>query len=151
MKKDIVQFLVWMRNGVAFCTTWFLIIWLTYCHIFNLQVISVCNLTKLLFLVVGGVFIFSILFTQIVIKNWEFTKRLTFFIVLISLYECMGFYWIGFFRSKGNFIQWSIFVGIVCALYFICIAIYHQYSKKQGKIYTQALENYKQRRRNGDE
>ncbi len=59
--------------------------------------------------------------------------------VSISMYECVEFYWIGFFRDKGTFIQWIIFFGIVCGLYFICIAIYQAYSRKQGKIYTQAL------------
>lgn len=151
MKRNIIQFLVFMRNGIAFCTTWFLIIWLIYCHIFNYDIISVSRLTKMLFLIVGGVFIFSVLFTQIVIKKWGFVKRLSCFMVLISIYECMGFYLIGFFKGTGDFIQWSIFIGIVCILYFICIAIYLQYSKRQGEIYTSALEQYKLQRRTENE
>lgn len=151
MKKNIIQFLVWMRNGIAFCTTWFLIIWLVCCHIFECQVISVSSLSKMLLLVIGGVLIFNVFFTHVFIKKWDFTKRLTCFIVLIGLYECVGFYWIGFFRGIGSLIQWGIFVAVVCALYFVCIAIYHGYSKKQGEIYTQALENYQRQRRNGDE
>lgn len=151
MQRNILQFLIWMRNGIAFCTTWFLIIWLIFCYIFNYQFISVKSLTKLLLLIVGGVFIFNIFFTQIIIKKWKFLNRLTCFMVLISLYECIGFYWMGFFTALGNFIQWSIFAGIVCVLYFICIAIYHPYSRKQGEIYTQALEKYKRQRRNDNE
>ena len=47
-KNDIIKFFVWMRNGIAFCTTWLLIIWIAYCHISNQQQISVSMLTKLL-------------------------------------------------------------------------------------------------------
>lgn len=146
-KKNTIKFLVWMRNGIAFCTTWLLIIWLAYCHLSNQQEISVNVLTKLLILVIGGVFIFNILFTKVFIKGWSFTKRLTCFMVLFSLYECMSFYWIGFFRGAGTFIQWLAFIGIICVLYFICIAIYQRYSNKQGEIYTQALIKYQQERR----
>ena len=32
-KKDIIQFFVWMRNGIAFCTTWFLVLTLAYNYI----------------------------------------------------------------------------------------------------------------------
>lgn len=80
-------------------------------------------------------------------KNWAFTKRLTRFMVLFSLYECLNFYWIGFFSGIGTFIQWLVFIGIICVLYFICIAIYQWYSNKQGEIYTQALVKYQQQRR----
>ena len=53
--KNIIKFFVWMRNGIAFCMTWLLIIWIAYCHISNQQQISVSMLTKLLFFVIGGV------------------------------------------------------------------------------------------------
>lgn len=66
---------------------------------------------------------------------------------LFSLYECIGFYQIGLFRNKGNFMQWNIFISIIFVLYVICIAIYQQYSKRQRKLYTQALETYQQERR----
>ena len=136
-KNDIIKFFVWMRNGIAFCTTWLLIIWIAYCHISNQQQISVSMLTKLLFFVIGGVLIFNILFIKIFIKNWTFTKRLTCFMV-------------GFFSGIGTFIQWLVFIGIICVLYFICIAIYQWYSNKQGEIYTQALIKYQQQRRNAN-
>ena len=125
-----------------------------HCHppiliiISNQQQISVSILTKLLFFVIGGVLIFNILFTKVFIKNWTFTKRLTCFMVLLSLYECLNFYWMGFFSGIGTFIQWLVFIGIICVLYFICIAIYQRYSNKQGEIYTQALIKYQQQRRN---
>ncbi len=145
-KKDIIHFGVQMRNGLAFCTTWFLILVLIICYTFNQQTISVNSLAKMLILIFGGVFIFNLLFTRILIKKWSFTRRLTIFMLSISVYECAGFYWLGFFRGKGTFVQWILFVGIVCGLYFCCVVIYRNYSKKQGEIYTQALKKYQQER-----
>jgi len=145
-KKDMIHFGVQMRNGLAFCTTWFLILVLIVCYIFKQQVISVNSLAKMLILIVGGVFIFNLLFTRILIRKWSFTRRLTIFMLSISVYECAGFYWLGFFRGKGTFVQWILFIGIVCGLYFCCVVIYRLYSKKQGEIYTQALKKYQQQR-----
>jgi len=145
-KKDMIHFGVQMRNGLAFCTTWFLILVLIVCYIFKQQAVSVNSLAKMLALIVGGVFIFNLLFTRILIRKWSFTRRLTIFMLSISAYECAGFRWIGFFRGKGTFVQWILFVGIVFGLYFCCIVIYRHYSKKQGEIYTQALKKYQQQR-----
>ena len=145
-KTDIIRFFVWMRNGTAFCTTWFLILVLAYSCIFDIQEISTNLLIKMIILILGGVFIFSILFAKSFIKKWSFTKRLTVFMVLFSVYECFGFYWVGLFAGKGTWVQWVVFIGIVCGLYFFCIAIYRRYSKKQGEIYTQALQKYQEKR-----
>lgn len=147
MKENIMQFLVWIRNGTAFCTTWFLIIRLVCCRIFDRQTLSADGLTRMLLLIVGGVFIFSIFFSRLFIKKLSFTKRLTCFIVSIGIYECAGFYLVGIFKGTGSLIQWGVFFGIICVLYFICIAIYNGYSKKRGEIYTRALENYQRQRR----
>ncbi len=146
-KKDVIQFGIWMRNGTAFCIAWFLIIMLAYSHIFHYKTISTDSLTKMVFLMIGGVFIFCLVFTRLLIQRWSFMARLTCFMLFISLYECAGFYWLGFFAGKGTVIQWFTFVGIILSLYFICMAIYHRYSKKQGTIYTQALQKYQQERR----
>ena len=59
-KKDIIQFFVWMRNGIAFCTSWFLVLILVYNYICGNQTISTVNLTKMVFLVIGGVFVFNL-------------------------------------------------------------------------------------------
>lgn len=150
-KRDIIRFLVWMRNGTSFCTAWFLILILLYSYIFNYQTISVDSLTKILFLIVGGVFIFCLFFARLFIRKWSFTRRLTGFMISISLYECAGFYWVGIFKESGTFVQWLIFIGVVCGLYFCCVAIYQQYSKKQGELYTQALKKYQRRRNGADE
>ncbi len=150
-KKDVIQFLTWMRNGTAFAVTWMLILVLLYCQMFRYQTIPANDLTKMLLLMVGGVFIFCLFFARLFFKKWSFIKRLTCFMILIALYECAGFYWVGIFTEKGTIAQWLIFFGIVFGLYGCCIAIYQRYSKKQGAIYTQALQKYQQQRSATDE
>lgn len=145
-KNEIIQFGLWMRNGIAFCTTWFLILFLAYNYMFNKQTISTNNLMKLVLWIVGGVFIFNLIFTRLIIKRWSFTGRLTCFMSAISLYECLGFYWFGFFEGKGTIVQWVMFIGIIFVLYIICIVIYKTYSKRQGEIYTQILREYQSKR-----
>ena len=145
-KGDIIRFFVWMRNGVAFCTTWFLILVLAYNCICGIPTISTEGLIKMVFWIIGGVFIFNLFFSGFLIIKWRFIKRLTLFMMTISLYECLGFYWLGFFSAGGTAIQWLLFVVLILVLYFICIAIYHNYSKKQGEIYTQALRKYQEKR-----
>lgn len=57
-KEDFLKFLVWMRNGTAFCTTWFLILMLVYNSFFNIPAISTNILIKLILLSFGGTFLF---------------------------------------------------------------------------------------------
>lgn len=150
-KNQIIKFFVWMRNGIAFCTTWLLFILVVYCNISNQQQVSINTLTKMLIFIIGSVFLFNIFFTKIFIKKRTFTQRLTLFMVSYSIFECLNFYWFGLFEGKGNLIQWLLFIGIIISLYFFCIVIYQRYSKKQGKIYTQALIKYQQQRRKANE
>lgn len=145
-KKDIIQFLEWTRNGIAFCTAWFLILLLAYNYFNDIQTVSTLNLIKMVVWITGGVLIFNSFFTRLIIKKLGFVKRLSCFMAVISIYECIGFYWFGFFSDSGSTAQWLIFVGIVLVLYLICIAIYHIYSKRQGEIYTQALKQYQNKR-----
>lgn len=145
-KKEVIHFLEWMRNGVAFCTTWFLILVLAYCYISGVQTIITTFLIKMIVWIIGGVFIFNLFFTNLIITKWSFIRRLSGFMVIISLYECLGFYWFEFFEKAGSVIQWTVFAGIVLVLYLICIAIYQRYSKRQGEIYSQALQRYQQKR-----
>lgn len=146
-KEDFLKFLVWMRNGTAFCTTWFLILMLVYNSFFNIPAISTNILIKLILLSFGGVFLFNLFFTCLFIKKWRFIKRLTGFMIVMSLYECLFFYSLEFFRGSGTIIEWIVFTTIVLVLYFCCIAIYQRYSKKQGEIYTKSLKAYQQKRR----
>ncbi|MBQ1172190.1 MAG: hypothetical protein IIX48_06305 [Lachnospiraceae bacterium] len=145
-KNDLIQFLEWMRNGIAFCTTWFLVLVLVFCHFSGIQSILTISLIKMVIWIIGGVFIFNLFFARLIIAKWGFVKRLSCFMVVISIYECLGFYWFDFFTGLGTAIQWFAFVGVILLLYLICIAIYQRYSRQQGEIYTQALQEYQQKR-----
>lgn len=145
-RSEAARFAAWMRNGIAFCTTWFLVLLLAYNAIFGIQNISTGGLAKVLLLITGGVLIFNLSFTRLIVKKWNFTVRLTCFMCIISLYECFGFYWLGFFEGKGTAAQWLVFVGIVFILYSVCLALYQKHSKKQGEIYTKVLREYQRER-----
>lgn len=144
--KYIAQFFVWLRNGIAFCTSWFLILLLIYNSVYNVPDIKTESLIKLVFFVTGGVLLFCIFFTQLFIRRWSFLSRLTGFMILFSVYESGAFYYLGIFKRTGTFVEWLIFAGIVLVLYFICIIIYHFYSKEKGELYTQALKKYQEKR-----
>lgn len=145
-KKDFIQFIMWMRNGIAHAVSCFLILLLIYNKFCNHLVISTDGLIIMIIWSVGAVFIFNLLFTRFIIKKWNFMTRLTIFMVSICLYEGVGFYWLRVFIHKDAVFQWLAFIGIVFALYLICIVMYWKYSKKQGEIYTQALQQYQQER-----
>ncbi len=146
-KEDFFKFLVWMRNGIAFCTTWFLILMLVYNSIYGIPSVSTNSLIKLIGLIIGGVFLFNFFFTSMFIKKWSFMKRLTGFVLIISMYECFCFYSLEVFQTSGSFVKWLLFIGIVLASYFCCIALYQRYSKKQGELYTKSLQAYQEKRR----
>lgn len=145
-KKDIGQFLVWMRNGISFCTTWFLILTLAYNALYDIETISTGSLIKMVLWVTGGVFLFTLLFSDAIIRKWSFISRLTCFMAAISIYECLGFYWLGIWSERGMLIEWLGFIGVIFVLYFVCIGIYQRYSRKQGELYTEALQKYQQQR-----
>lgn len=146
-KKDLMQFLVWMRNGTAFSVTWFLVLLLLYDGVYNIDRVSTEFLGKLVLLCIGGVFLFCVCFTKLVLRKESFVLRLTCFMLGFSLYECFGFYVLGVFDGSGKVWQWLYFAGIVLALYLCCIGIYQIYSKRQGRLYTKSLQAYQQRRR----
>lgn len=146
-KNDVLQFIVWMRNGTAFCTSWFLFLLLVYNYFCGIQTITTNSLIKMMFFVMGGVFMFCVLFTRLFIKKWRFLSRLTGFIILICIYECAVFYWMGIFAENGTSIEWLVFIGIILMSYLLCVGIYRLYSKKKGELYTEALQKYQQQRR----
>lgn len=145
-RKDLMQFLIWMRNGTAYCTAWFLLLIVLVGFACGAETISLTALAKMLLLVSGGVFIFCVCFTSLFIKRWQFTARLTGFILSLGAYESLGFYWTGFFSGKGSELQWYIFTAIIIILYLLCIGIYQLYSRKQGTLYTEALRRYQEKR-----
>lgn len=131
-KKELKTFFTWLRNGTCFAVTWFLILELILKWISGNDTISVVNLTKTVFWTVGGVLIFCVTFTRLFIKKFGFTARLTFFMLVITIYEILFFYNIGLFTDSGHLYQWLLFFAIILCLYFICLAIYGNYRKKSA-------------------
>lgn len=143
-KQDFIQFVIWFRNGFTFCTTWFLILLLAHHYFLKIQTISTKRLIYFLLWLSGGVLIFDLCFTRLVIRRWGFTKRLTLFMGAVSFYECFGICSFNLSAGERTIGRWLIFAAIVFILYLASIAIYQSYSKKQGSIYTQALRQYQQ-------
>ncbi len=146
-KKDLIQFFVWMRNGTAFCISWFLLLLVIAHSLSHTESISTLALAKMMLLSAGGVLLFCIFFTRLFLRRWQFLPRLTCCILSVGIYECAGLYWLGVFRGSGGIIPWVIFASILFLLYLLCIGIYQIYSRKKGRLYTQALQKYQQSRR----
>lgn len=146
-KQELKKFLIWMRNGTSFAVTWFLILLLAGSYGLNISQIAVATLTKMVVLTAGGVILFCICFTKLILVRWSFIKRLSFFILLLSVYQVVGFCWIGFFTNSGSVLQWVIYMVIIIVLYFCCLLIYYARYRKEGKAYAQALREYQKRRR----
>lgn len=132
-KNDMIQFAVWTRNGIAFSITWFLTLVLIYNSVTGIQSILTESLIKMMFWIIGGVLLFNLFFTRLIIRKVGFIMRLTGFMVTFGLYETLCFYSLGIFSEVGNVLQWLVFAGIIFLLYLICIAIYHKYSEKRAK------------------
>lgn len=145
-KKEWIQFFTWLRNGSAFCISWFLVLWLLYNSAYGIESIKTIQLIKLVAVSVVGVFLFCFFFTQLMIKKWHFLSRLTGFMLTVSVLEGMAFYWLGIYVRTGSLQEWLIFAGIVFGLYAVCILIYAIYSKHKGEMYTLALEQYQKKR-----
>lgn len=146
-KEELKKFLIWLRNGTSFCFTWFLILLLAYHSYFDIPSIPTKRLIHVLFFCIGGVTIFNAFFTNLLIRRWSFTQRLTGFMVVFSIYECICFYRMKFFQTSGSVSEWFVFAGIILLLYFCCLSLYQIYSKKQGQLYTQSLQKYQEKRR----
>ncbi|MBQ7942959.1 MAG: hypothetical protein IJ326_02720 [Lachnospiraceae bacterium] len=144
-KENVIQFLTWFRNGVAFVTVWLLLLAMIRNQVYGIETIETEWLWKLLISVAGGVLLFCVAFTSLVIRHWGFQMRLTAFMLAISVYECVCFYWMGIFGAEGTLIQYAVFAGIVLVCYFICTWIYSRYSRAQGELYTKALQDYQER------
>ena len=140
-------FFQWMRNGIAFCYSWLLILIIVGSYVFKIDMVPVEILTKVLVMVTGMVLVFTIFFLEGILKKIGFMTRLSYAMLTAVVYEIVCFYWIGIFKSTGSFYRWVIFFGIIIMLYSICIFIYYKYSKVKGEIYTKNLTLYKQSRR----
>ncbi|MBQ3164287.1 MAG: hypothetical protein IJC02_07085 [Lachnospiraceae bacterium] len=144
--KNLKTFFIWIRNGVAFCFTWLMVVILLRNTYLGIENISTTEIFKLLILACGGVILFTALFSETLIKGISFTAKLTGFMVLFSVYETVIFYWLGIFSGKGNVIQWMLFLGIILVMYGISMVGYELYSRKKAKDYDNALYAYQEKR-----
>lgn len=139
-------FLVWMRNGIAFCYSWLLILILVCSCLFKIEMLPVEMLVKVFVMVAGEVFLFTLFFFEGVLNKMSFMTRMSYMVITGIPYEIACFYWIGIFQKSGSILGWGIFAGIIAVLYASCILIYHKYSKTKGEIYTKNLIRYQQTR-----
>lgn len=150
-KKELATFFTWLRNGICFAFTWFVFLRLIASWVAGAEKISVIQLTDMLLWTSGGVVLFCIAFTKLIIRKAGFTARLTFFMALITICEIGYFYYTGLFKDFGCIYEWALFALIVIPLYLICLAIYGIYRKKKGELYTAALQKYQQERKTVNE
>lgn len=142
-KVLIKEFAIWMRNGVAISFTWLMLLFLIRNRIFGIKQIDTNMVEKLLVMVIGGVFLFTLFFLKGIVRKIGFVSRMTGFTFLFMAFEILCFYWMGIFSGTGSVITWAIFFLIFIILYGISIDIYFIYSKKKGELYTETLNQYK--------
>ncbi len=150
-KKELKTFFTWLRNGICFAVTWFLILRIIASITLGLETVSISHLTDMILWTSGGVLIFCLIFTNLIIKKLGFTARLTIFMVLVTAYEIGYFYYRGIFKGLGCVYEWLLFALLVIPMYLICLAIYSIYRKKKGELYTFALQKYQQERKTVNE
>ena len=147
-ENRLKTFFVWMRNGISFAFTWLVILMLSGNYLLGIEMIATVQLIKIMLFVIGGVLLFTVLFSKCILRTTSFIVRLTSFMIGFGIYEGISFYALGIFHKNASAYKWIIFWGILVALYMICIAIYHIYSYKKGEVYTQALVQYQENRKN---
>lgn len=146
MKQEIIKFLIWFRNGSAFCISWLLILSLIYFGFSNVAAIPIEFFIKLVILSMGGVLLFCVMFTKLLLRKCPFTLRLSIFFAGISVLEWNGLYWMGIFNRIATASECVFTASMLLGLYFVCVAIYSRYRKKTSMKYTDALLMYQKKR-----
>ena len=70
--KNLKTFFIWIRNGVAFCFTWLMVVILLRNTYLRIENISTTGIFKLLIFACGGVILFTVLFSETLIKGISF-------------------------------------------------------------------------------
>lgn len=149
-KGDIKLFFIWLRNGIAFCVTWLLILGILICLINGIEYVPLSALNKMFLFACGGVLIFCIWFSPLPFKKIRFMGRLSGFFASFALYELVSFFLSGLFTlSETTLPLMAAFIGIMLVLYIMCILIDKYVYAKQDVIYTEKLREY-QRKREGE-
>jgi len=141
-------FLIELRNKTAYFFLWLVIVWIIIYLLNGNNSIHVYVLLQLFFLSFVGALLFYLFFTNKLMKNKSFTKRLTYFIISCAFIESALIYW---FRLYGieAVKSWIIFLLVVIILYVLSLGIFCIYSHKAGKRYTDLLKIYQQDNRIG--
>ena len=141
------RFLGFIRDGVAYSFSWFVILVLIIGLLSGQQDIGVDFLGKLLGFCLLAAIEFAAFFSDCVITNKGFMLRLNGFVALFLPTEIAFLYITGILTGAGTVIEWAIFVGIIVVLYLICIILDKTILRKQGQEYTSQLDKYKEKRK----
>ena len=138
------RFFTWLRSGVCFTVTWFLFLILLLPDADGR--IERASLWYLFAGAVGGVLLFCLFFTRVMLRKWGFTARFSLFMGLLLGWQMV---FGGILLPDHVFalspMQWLGFAGIAVLLYGISMVIYAVYRQKKGALYTQALQAYQSR------
>ncbi|MBQ7013125.1 MAG: hypothetical protein IJN11_04315 [Oscillospiraceae bacterium] len=153
-KPYLLQFLTWMRNGFAFCTTWFLILLTGFGLLHGAEAVTMKAIVFLLLWCAGAVLLFCLMFTRLLLRRMGFTSRLIVFMGLMAGYQLLlPIWWMNPLHflfgepfpllygsmTSGGMLVYILIIAMLCGT---CLAIHHVYSKKKGALYTQALQKY---------
>lgn len=150
-KNNVIRCLIWLRNGISFCFTWFVLLVAVLCRVRRIEAVPVTVLLRLFLFVCGGVVLFCLWFSPFPVQKMRFFSRLTGFFVLFVPYELLGFYLIGLFRrSETTLPKMLVFLCITLALYLLCLWIDRRVCAGEGVRYTESLKRYQQRKEKDD-
>jgi magnesium-transporting ATPase (P-type) len=147
-KADLKKAFILLRNGVALCFTWLVILLMLSGLFTGALAIKLTTLLSTLFISFVGVICFIVFFSDVFIRDRSFIFRLSFALIVFVPAEIFGFYLGGFFEGKGSLSTWLIFAGIVLFFYSLCIIIDKTFCKKKGEEYTFQLMKYQEERKN---
>ena len=146
-KKDWSSFLIWLRNGISFCFTWFVVLGILLCRVRRLELLPVSLLLRLFFLVCGGVFLFCLWFSPFFFRKMRFFTRLTGFFLLFAPYEFGSFYALGLFHwAETTTAKTIVFFCTILIFYLLCLCVDSFVCARQGQQYTQRLKEFQQKK-----
>ena len=142
-KADLKKAFILLRNGVALCFTWLVILIMLSGLLTGELAIKLTTLLSAFFISFVAVICFIVFFSDVFIRDKSFIFRLNFALIVFIPAEIFGF-----FEGKGSLSTWLIFAGIVLLLYSACIIIDKTIFKKKGEEYTFQLMKYQEERKN---
>lgn len=156
LRHEWKKFFIWLRNGFCFLTTWFMLLLWILCRLNGSSLLFADMIPAVMLGSAGAVLIFCSVFTKVFLRKTGFTVRFTLFFALIVLYE-LAYGYAAYTWLSGLEIppmqfggwhsgEWVLFAVIVLVMYAVSMGIYAVYRRKKGEIYTQALQNYQNRK-----